>query len=148
MEDGEINENENDDNESASMGQTDAFETSKTFSLRKRKENVIYDDGMSDLQFQKYVDRQITDNNDHILSTKKARVEKSLSTELSQLNGTNGTTSGIYKDVQTALQDVMKMKKSDGQKLCFWFMEKPSKKAIPQYYSVIQQPISLKEIGL
>lgn len=107
-----------------------------------RKEAVIYDDGMSEIQFQKFVEKQFADG-EVSASAKKAKNSEKLSAP----DAAVVSISELCKSVLAALSAIMKVKKSDGQKLCFWFLEKPSRKTVPEYYQLIRDPISLKEIG-
>ena len=102
-----------------------------------RKEAVIYDDGLSEIQFQKFVEKQFAEA-ENSSSVKKTKSEKVLSGDKMSVH---------CKSALAVLSAVMKLKKSDGQKLCFWFFEKPNKKMVPEYYQQIREPISLKEIG-
>ena len=95
---------------------------------------------MSDIQFQKYVEKQFVDGDVSASVTKKVKSEKGSAAEAVSM-------SELCKSVLTVVSAIMKVKKSDGQKLCFWFFEKPNRKTVPEYYLQIREPISIKEIG-
>jgi ATP-dependent helicase STH1/SNF2 len=98
-------------------------------SLRKRKE-VVYDDGLTDFQFQRLLEQE------QDAKMKQAQQQKQTKKEVPEVN----------MDLIKAIQEIQKLHRSDGSLLAGLFLEKPSKHYYPDYYSLIEEPISLKEI--
>jgi hypothetical protein len=99
--------------------------------MRKRKE-VTYDDGMTDLQYSRYCEKQ----QDAVESKQIAMKEK----KLDKLDGT------IFKDLVDVLNALQRIKREDGSFLASIFVDKPPKIYYPDYYQIIQQPIALKQL--
>jgi len=93
--------------------------------MRKRKD-VQYDDHMTDLQYTRMIDKQIEDS--------AAGAAKPVA----------GTT--IYKELVAVINTIQKYKREDGSQLAFIFIDKPPKSIYPDYYTLITQPIALKQI--
>jgi len=144
LEDGEVPDDDNDlpnlDIEEGDEAVMESVSTKKV--LRKRKEAVRYDDGMSEIQYQKFVEQEEDNAINTALSAKKAKQMNSKA----MISSDTSAASSIHKEVATVVSDIIKIRKADGMRLCHWFMEKPSRKILPQYYTIISQPISLKEI--
>jgi hypothetical protein len=97
---------------------------SSSTQLRKRRE-VMYDDGLTDIQFMKRLEKD-QDQDDLVKKSKKR------------------PRSDIYGRVSETLQEtVEQISKESYAEL---FRQKPSKQLYRDYYSVIKSPISLKEI--
>lgn len=101
--------------------------------MRKRKE-VTYDDGLTDYQFVKALEKKAGKENVEEPPPKK-RGKRSIS----QLQP-------VFSDFLKAVQEIQKLKRSDGSLLAELFLEKPPKNIYPDYYLIISRPISLKEI--
>ena len=104
--------------------------------MRKRKD-VKYDDGMTDFQFKKYLEKQATNEEYNPTDSvgKKGR-------------GKRGTAhlNVILQGLIKIIQEIQKIKKLDGTLIAELFLEKPPKSYYPDYYQLIENPISLKEI--
>lgn len=98
--------------------------------LRKRKE-VIYDDGLTELQFQRMVEQEqdVKEKEQQQLRVKKLE------------------TPAVCMEMFKAVQEIQKLRTEDGNLLAGLFLEKPSKALYPDYYVLIETPISLKEIS-
>ena len=112
------------DNNSVESGASDKHVVAGKV-MRKRKD-VQYDDHMTDLQYTRMIDKQIEDS---AAATAKPAA---------------GTT--IYKELVTVINTIQKYKREDGSQLAFIFIDKPPKSIYPDYYSLITQPIALKQI--
>lgn len=99
--------------------------------MRKRKE-VQYDDGMTDLQYSRYIEKQ----------------QDALSLQASKEKKTDKLSGTIFKDLIGVLNAIQKIKRDDGSLLAMIFLDKPPKAIYPDYYQIIQQPIALKQITL
>jgi hypothetical protein len=102
-------------------------------SLRKRKE-IVYDDGLTDLQFQRMLENEqdmIVKQQQQAKALKKARA----------------SASEVHQELAKAVQELQKLKRADGSIVAALFLEKPSKQYYPDYYDIIETPISLKEIS-
>lgn len=113
-----------------SLGEDDMEDEQEGFALRKRTKEVKYDDGLSDLKFAKLLERQADE------AESKPKVPKRGVAHL------DAVTQSLIK----ALQEITKLKRDNGTLLALYFLEKPSRTIFPDYYQVIPQPISLKEI--
>ena len=99
--------------------------------MRKRKE-VQYDDGMTDLQYSRYIEKQ----QDDLLAQQH---------DTSKADKTAGNT--VYKELVGVVTALQKIKREDGSLLAAIFVDKPPKSIYPDYYQLIQQPIALKQIA-
>jgi len=99
--------------------------------MRKRKE-VKYDDGMTDRQYSKYVERI------------SAEAEEKVAPALTSKGKTSGT---IYQELLGVLSQLQQIRKDDGSFLASLFVDKPPRQYYPDYYVLIPQPISLKNIS-
>jgi ATP-dependent helicase STH1/SNF2 len=102
---------------------------------RKRKD-VIYDDGMTELQFQRFVEKQQDFEEHGKMELPKAFVNK--------LEASSGD---VFSAILVAVKTAQKAKSESGQAYSLLFTEKPNKSIYPDYYQVISEPISLKEIS-
>lgn len=101
--------------------------------MRKRKE-VQYDDGLTEKQFQRFIEKQdLAEKNGLLLVDGMPFKEKNKE-------------SRIFKELTKIVLNIQKMKRDDGSFFADLFLEKPSKVYYPDYYQLIQNPISLKEI--
>lgn len=92
---------------------------------------VSYDDGMTDRQYARHIERQ-QDLMEAEQAAATAKAEKAAYTVFVALAG-----------VITALQ---KIKREDGSLLAQIFIDKPPRAIYPDYYQLIPQPIALKQI--
>lgn len=97
--------------------------------LRKRKE-VIYDDGLTDFQFQRLLEQE----QDVIAKPQVGRPSKKVGGH------------PVFADLIKVVQELQRMRTANGGLLAELFLEKPSKYHYPDYYELIKSPISLKEI--
>lgn len=145
--------------------------------MRKRKD-ITYDDGMSDLQFANYLEREATDGTKPSTGPALSSLDPSrrssgapirYTEDLSQLEGPSSSSRGgrssksiafnsmlpprsklpdvLSTAITKIIQDIVKLRRSDGSFLAELFKDKPNKKFFPDYYIYILQPISLKEIS-
>jgi superfamily II DNA or RNA helicase len=114
--------------------------------MRKRKD-VKYDDGMTDFQFKKFLEKQA--------DMEETGGEVSFDAGGGGGGGKTGKGRGkrgiahlnvIVQGCIKAVQDIQKIKKIDGTFLAELFLEKPLKSFYPDYYAIVETPISLKEI--
>lgn len=112
------------------FGDDDMDDEPEGFALRKRTKEVRYDDGLSDIKFAKLLERQADE------AESKPKVPKRGIAHL------DAATQSLIK----ALQEITKLKRDNGTLLAQYFLEKPSRLIFPDYYQVIPQPMSLKEI--
>lgn len=124
----DLNEDENSDNNSVDSGGSDKHIVAGKV-MRKRKE-VQYDDHLTDLQYTRMIDKQGDVAAAAASSTTKAAAA--------------GTT--IYKELVAAINAIQKLKREDGSQLAFIFIDKPPKSLYPDYYTLITEPIALKQI--
>jgi superfamily II DNA/RNA helicase len=106
--------------------------------MRKRRE-VMYDDGLTDLQFARMIERQQDDKS----------VPPNKQTESNNNTKPKRGVSHLHPIVQAIIKvisDIQKIKRDDGTLLAALFLEKPAKSIYPDYYQIISRPISLKEI--
>lgn len=103
--------------------------------MRKRKD-VKYDDGMTDKQYTKYVER-ITTEAEHKVVT-AAPIQK---------NSNKASDTMIYQDLLGVLSQLQQIRKDDGSFLASLFVDKPPRQYYPDYYILIPHPISLKNIS-
>jgi len=104
--------------------------------MRKRKD-VKYDDGMTDKQYTKYVERISTEAEQKVV-TAVAPIQK---------NNNKASDTMIYQDLLGVLSQLQQIRKDDGSFLASLFVDKPPRQYYPDYYVLIPQPISLKNIS-
>jgi SNF2 family DNA or RNA helicase len=153
--------------------------------MRKRTNNVMYDDGLTDFQFQRLMDKKLADEEKERTHAKIKFVSKhsSSTTSLSSLAGSTGTnvhhtpaakrmkisvspgdslgptnssmfTEGLlqpqdYKRLLKILGEVMTARKPEpysGYNYSDLFAMKPDRKVYADYYTVVPNPLSLKEV--
>ena len=139
--------------------------------MRKRKE-VTYDDGLTDRQFARAVEKA-TLAEEKASQQEKEREKQARLTKASggktdkvdktaekggglQRSSTGSTassvgpmlmTEAIAEGLLTILKDLQKLTRlEDGSQLADLFLDKPDRKLYPDYYLVVPRPISFKEI--
>jgi ATP-dependent helicase STH1/SNF2 len=98
--------------------------------MRKRKE-VQYDDGMTDLQYTRYLEKQ------HDIQEAAQVKETAKATQAANT---------VFRELASVVTAIQKIKREDGSLLAAIFLDKPPKAIYPDYYQLIQQPIALKQI--
>lgn len=106
--------------------------------MRKRKD-VKYDDGMTDRQYTKYVERISTETEHKVVVTAPATIQKN--------NNKDKTSGTIYQELLGVLSQLQQIRKDDGSFLASLFVDKPPRQYYPDYYVLIPHPISLKNIS-
>ena len=112
---------------------------------RKRKE-VIYDDGMTDAQYCKAMEAKADDIQAEEKRQKLEETERREKKRKDSLPPGPRIPDDICKKLEKMVQDLVKMTKEDGTQPSYYFKVKPDKKVFFDYYDVIEQPISFKEI--
>ena len=107
-------------------------EEAEEVSTRKRK-SVRYTDGMTDLQFEKF----LANGGESPVKAKRVAEKRQRRGEL---------TSDDCTAMLKAIKDITKIKRSDGTSLAELFKKKPDRAIFPDYYIIVPNPISLKEI--
>ena len=107
-------------------------EEAEEVTTRKRK-SVRYTDGMTDLQFEKF----LANGGESPVKAKRVAEKRPRRGELSPEDCT-----ALLK----VMKDITKIKRSDGTYLAELFKKKPDKAIFPDYYIIVANPISLKEI--
>lgn len=108
--------------------------------VRKRASNVLYDDHLTEAQFQKMIEKQADD------AEREAQQQKIMRKYGEQGPDANALSEDICKSCVTCITAIRKLMKPDGFPYCELFREVPDKRLYPDYYVLIPQPISLKEI--
>jgi hypothetical protein len=98
--------------------------------MRKRKD-VQYDDGMTDLQYTRYLEKQ------HDLQEAAQVKETAKATQAANT---------VFHELTSVVASIQKIKREDGSQLAAIFLDKPPKAIYPDYYQLIAQPIALKQI--
>ncbi len=114
--------------------------------MRQRKE-VSYDDGLTEGQFQRMLEKQADDMEDSRKKAKRAREEHANAEMDVEINEpAKAIRERVLKEVESLFHAILRLKRASGAPLCEWFKEKPSKHIFRDYYTLIQNPISLKEM--
>ena len=108
--------------------------------MRKRKD-IMYDDHLTELQFQRMVEKQAYDDDKQQKLQKKANAASSVDKMSS-----SGLTEDEAKISMQVIKEVRKIMKSDGYPLAQPFLERPDKKLYPDYYLVVKNVVSFKDI--
>eukprot|EP00428_Durinskia_dybowskii_P083329 CAMPEP_0170441350 /NCGR_PEP_ID=MMETSP0117_2-20130122/46848_1 /TAXON_ID=400756 /ORGANISM="Durinskia baltica, Strain CSIRO CS-38" /LENGTH=1297 /DNA_ID=CAMNT_0010701887 /DNA_START=433 /DNA_END=4327 /DNA_ORIENTATION=+ len=98
--------------------------------MRKRKE-VSYDDGMTDKQYARHIERQ----QDQMLAEQASAAVKA-----------DKAANTVFQALSAVVSSLQKIKREDGSQLAAIFLDKPPKAIYPDYYVIIAQPIALKQI--
>lgn len=116
---------------------------------RKRKE-VMYDDGLTDKQFMRMMDKQY----DSSLSVRET--EKVVHRGKNSPAGSGGNTSSgnisseltdwTFRKLISCTKSVIALKDASKRRLCDIFLDKPSAEQFPDYYEIIQKPIAINDI--
>jgi len=117
-------------------------------STRQRKD-VSYDDGMTEGQFQRLMEKHAGDAEDSRKKAKRAReeaVENGDNMEIDENSASKQLRERVMKSVGVLLAAILRLKRPNGGSLCEWFKEKPPKHIFGDYYTLIENPISMKEI--
>jgi hypothetical protein len=113
--------------------------------MRQRKE-VQYDDGLTEGQFQRLVEKQEDEIEETRKKAKRAK-EEAKHDEIAIAGQVRPVVRDrVMQEIVGLLTTILRLKRSNGHSLCEWFKEKPSKHIFLDYYTLIQNPISLKEI--
>ena len=130
--------------------------------MRKRKE-VTYDDGLTDRQFARAVEKA-TLAEEKASQQEKEREKQARLTKVSGKDKTDrggglrtstGSSSGgpmlmteaLAEGLLSIFKDLLKLTRvEDGSQLAELYLEKPDRKLYPDYYLVVPRPISFKEI--
>lgn len=119
--------------------------------MRKRKETV-YDDGLTELQFQKMLERQADGVEEQVKQGKLERKKeaKARSSNAAQQKQTLPMGQGLHDETNKVLlkiiAELQKIKKQDGSLLGELFKVKPDKVMYADYYQIVEEPISFKEM--
>jgi hypothetical protein len=114
--------------------------------MRKRKD-VTYSDGLTDLQFARMIERQ---------EDEKEREKQLQFQQLQRQSGGLGMggkkrsladLDPLMQSIVRVVSDLQKMKNEFGRPMYELFLEKPSKQIFPDYYQLIPHPIALKDIS-
>lgn len=92
---------------------------------------VTYDDGMTDKQYARHIERQ----QDQMLAEQASAAVKA-----------DKATNTVFHALSAVILALQKIKRDDGSQLAAIFLDKPPKAIYPDYYQIIQQPIALKQI--
>ncbi len=114
--------------------------------MRKRKD-VSYDDGMTDLQYTRYLEKQ-QDNQERGIVEAPPQQQVAIKKPPKHIDADGAAVCGpAHKALLKALKEVQKVRRADGVSfVCDLFVEKPPKALYPDYYALIETPISLKEV--
>jgi hypothetical protein len=116
---------------------------------RKRKD-VVYDDGLTDKQFMRMMDKQYD-------SASVAReVGKATYRGTKSPVGVKGSTSSAgtsseltdwtFRKLISCTKSVVALKDSSKRRICEIFLDKPSPEQFPDYYEIIVKPIAINDI--
>jgi SNF2 family DNA or RNA helicase len=114
--------------------------------MRKRKD-VAYDDGLTDLQFTRAVEKGgeggLVDFIEHQRGKQRGRASG---------GGGGGGGGGLMgaavtEDLLAALKDLQRLKRDDGTLLAELFVERPDKRLFPDYYVAVARPVALKDMA-
>jgi len=115
--------------------------------MRQRKD-ISYDDGLTEGQFQRLLEKQADDEEQSRKKTKRARDDAANgdSMKIDENKRTKKIRERVMREVGVLLAAIMRLKRPKGGSLCEWFKEKPSKHTFSDYHTLIENPISFKEI--
>lgn len=110
--------------------------------MRKRKE-VMYSDGLTELQFMRMMERQEDEKE------REGQVQKSTLTAGGGRVGKRSLADldPVSQAITRIVSELQKVKSEINRPLYELFVEKPPKQIFPDYYSIVPQPIALKDIG-
>jgi len=119
---------------------------------RKRKE-VVYDDGLTEKQFLRMMDKQY-DNAE--ASRKEEKAGKKRKSPTAGVGSTGGASSAAgvnseltdwtFRKLISCTKSVVALKDSSKRRICDVFLDKPSPEQFPDYYEIIQKPIAINDI--
>lgn len=118
---------------------------------RKRKE-VIYDDGLTEKQFVRMMDKKFANEDAARVQAKAAR--KAVSATSGATNASadvavpgSELTDWTFRKLISCTKSVIALKDpSTKRRFCEVFMEKPSPEQFPDYYELIQKPMAINDI--
>lgn len=116
---------------------------------RKRKD-VVYDDGLTDDQYCRALEKQADAEE---MKQKRMKVEEQSAREAKKASALDAKprgkalTQAIVKSLDKLLIDLQKMRREDQSLPSYYFKVKPDKSMYPDYYQIIKDPISFKEIS-
>jgi Bromodomain/Snf2-ATP coupling, chromatin remodelling complex len=116
---------------------------------RKRKD-VTYDDGLTDKQFMRMMDKQY----DGAVAAREAEKTSHRGTKspgggagaASSAGSTSELTDWTFRKLISCTKTVVTLKDPSKRKICEVFMDKPSPEQFPDYYEIIQKPIAINDI--
>jgi len=122
---------------------------------RKRKE-VVYDDGLTDKQFVRLMNKQFDQEHAEHEAAKQEKVKARLQAPKTGADSlgmvaaspaTTELTDWTFRKLVTCVKTVTLLKEpSTKRKVCEVFMDKPSHEQFPDYYEMIEQPIAINDI--
>ena len=115
---------------------------------RKRK-NVTYDDGLTEKQFLRLMDKQIVEEEQSRKRTKidKAHVATNPVEESAPASISTTLTDWTFRKLISCSKSVVALKDpSTKRRLSDLFLEKPDPATFPDYYEIVEKPIAINDI--
>ena len=106
--------------------------------MRKRKE-VAYDDGLTDLQFARALEKGGEDGLVEFIEQQRGKQRGRASSGL--LGG------AVVEDLLAALKELQRLTRDDGSLLAELFIDRPDKRLFPDYYVAVARPVALKDMA-
>jgi len=116
---------------------------------RKRKE-VVYDDGLTEKQFMRMMDKQFDGEaaaRDQAKATRRGGVGGANTTGTTTPTTTSDLTDWTFRKLISCTKSVIALKDpATKRRLSDIFIEKPSPEQFPDYYELVQKPIAINDI--
>jgi hypothetical protein len=116
---------------------------------RKRKD-VVYDDGLTDKQFMRMMDKQYESTLAARETGKAANRGTKSPAGAKPITTPAGTISELtdwtFRKLISCTKSVVALKDSTKRRICEIFLDKPSPEQFPDYYEIIQKPIAINDI--
>ena len=122
---------------------------------RKRKE-VMYDDGLTEKQFLRMMDKQFVNEETVRKEQKAAKRDAKVASGVAggEVAAGSSSSTGVdseltdwtFRKLLSCTKTVLTLKDSSKRRICEIFLDKPSPEQFPDYYEIIQKPIAINDI--
>ena len=116
---------------------------------KRKRRDIVYDDGLTDDQYCRALEKQADaeENKQKRLKVEEqsAKVAKKVTLETKPVG--KSLPQSLTKALDKLITDLQKLRREDGTLPSYYFKVKPDKNLYPDYYQIIKEPISFKEIS-
>merc|ERR1711871_1913021 len=132
---------------SSESGFADSMEVDVDYTGGRKRKEVVYDDGMTDAQFSRAMEAKADEFAREMKRQKFEEKERREAKWKESLPPGPRIPDEICAPLEKMIQELLKMTREDGTLPSYYFKVKPDRKIFYDYYDIIENPISFKEIN-